>query len=111
MTATFGATDIATNGTTPVDVVPDPGASNQSELLLITVWNRDSVDHTYTAQKVTGTAVDPMTLGTANIGTLKLGVIPVAGAVVTNGQKIQVKVNAALTTTESAVHASYFKIP
>ena len=110
MTAVFDSAEVATTGTTPVDVVPDPGASNQSELLVLAVWNRDTATRIVTAIK-TGGGITPFELGSTELGTLKRGVIPVAGAVVQNGEKIQVKSDAAAATTEPAVHASWFTIP
>lgn len=110
MTATFDSTEVATNGTTAVDVVPDPGSGNQSELLLLSVWNRDTATRIVTAQK-TGGGITPFELGSIELGTLKRGVIPIAGCVVENGMKIQVKSDATAATTEPAVHGSWFKIP
>lgn len=110
MAAVFATTDLALTGATPVDFVPDPGASNQSELLLFTVWNRDTVTQTITVQKTGGT-VTPMELGTITLATLTRGVVPISGAVVTNGQKIQALLPGAHTTTAPACHASWFTIP
>jgi len=110
MTAVFDSAEVALTGTTPVDVVPDPGASNQSELLILAVWNRDTVTRIITAQK-TGGGITPFELGSVELGTLKRGVIPIAGTVVENGQKIQVKSDGTAATTEPAVHGSWFKIP
>lgn len=110
MTAVFDEIEVATTGTTAVDVVPNPGASNQSELLLLAVWNRDTATRIVTAQK-TGGAITPFELGSVELGTLKRGVIPIAGAVVKNGMKIQVKSDATAATTEPAVSGNWFTIP
>lgn len=37
-----------TNGTTAVDILGAPGASEQRSITNFIVWNRDTVDHTYT---------------------------------------------------------------
>ena len=110
MAAVFDSDEKALTGTTPVDLVPDPGASSQSQLLLFSAWNRDNATRTITAQKTGGT-ISPMELGSTTLVAGGRGVIPISGAIVENGQKIQAKSDATAATTEPAVHASWFKIP
>jgi len=110
MAATFDSDEKALTGTTPVDFVPDPGASNQSEALTCNVWNRDNTTRTIKAQKTGGT-VTPLELGTVTLAAGARGIIPIAGVVVKNGQKIQLVSDATAATTEPAAHVSWFKIP
>ena len=110
MAAVFDSDEKALTGTTAVDFVPDPGASNQSEALACLVWNRDNTTRTVKAQKTGGT-ITPQELGSVTLAAGKHGIIPIAGAVVKNGQKIQLVSDATAAATEPSAHVSWFKIP
>jgi len=110
MAATFDSVNVALNGTTPVPVVPDPGSGSTSEVLLVAVHNRDTASRTITA-RTTGGTINPNQLGSAVIAAGKHGVIPIAGAVVSNGETLELLTDGAAATTEPSAHVSWFNVP
>lgn len=71
-TTTFiaGATDTATNGTTPVTLIASPAASTQRRIKEMTVYNNDTVSHVTTVKYLDGASARVLWKGTLAVGQL-----------------------------------------
>lgn len=67
-TQTPGGDDGQLNGTTPVTVVPSPGASEQNVVVLITIQNRDTATVNVTLRKVSAGGTRQLWKGDLNVG-------------------------------------------
>lgn len=69
----------ATTGTTAVDLIGPPGASEEWSIVNIAIWNRDTVDHTYTIYlDVSGTQYNLYTAQSVKAG--KSTILAVGGS-------------------------------
>lgn len=98
-----------TTGVTSLDIVPSPAASQQHIAQRISVYNADSVSHTYTARLYNGSTHNP--IETITVASLATGSFSHVDGHCADGtsKKFTLVVNANMTTTESVVTASYIQ--
>lgn len=113
MTARFiSGTPVLTTGTTPIQLGGGaPGSGKQWEFLAVHVKNQDTVDHTYTLEKVVGAtrypAYPPVVIPTGKWAQLLLAHVSLDGT----NQTLELTVDANATTTESRVDVAIFEVP
>lgn len=99
------------NGATAVDVVDAPADGKQRVIPVngVCAYNADTVAHTYTFQKVKGASTYVLWIE-ATVAAGSIASLPIPVTLDATDEKLQVKYEAALTTTESTYSTSILEV-